>query len=208
MNYTCNTTSNTSESLEEEVFRPSVPKPFRKVLAQSLEFYVSGPIKEPEDYVGWFDLIRNAGPNDQIYLYINSGGGNVDTALQFMRVLSETEAYVTASIEGSCCSAATMIFLCADAFEITPHSLFMVHNYSGGIVGKGGEIYDQALFERSWSEEFLKSIYKDFLTEEEVQKLLDNKDLWLSSEAVSKRCQTLVSKRKTRHAPIDDESGL
>ena len=88
-----------------------------------------------------------------------------------------------------------MIFLCADIFEITPHSLFMFHNYSGGIFGKGGEIYDQAIFERTWSKNFLNHIYKDFLTHKEIESLLDNKDIWLHSDEVQNRCQHLVEMR-------------
>jgi len=38
-------------------------------------------------------------------------GGNLDTAIQFIRVLGETQAEVITSVEGSCMSAATMIFL-------------------------------------------------------------------------------------------------
>ena len=103
-------------------------------------------------------------------------------------------------------SAATMIFMCADNFEITPHCLFMMHNYSGGIFGKGGEIYDQAVFERKWSKDFLSFIYKHFLTEKEVESLLDNKDLWLSSDEVRARCQKLVEARlKERKLAANDE---
>lgn len=173
----------------------STGKGFRKTLASVHEFYLSGYIDEPQEYIDWFDTIRNATANDTIRIYINSPGGAVDTAIQFMRVLSETEATVVCSVEGSCMSAATMIFLCAQEFEITPHSLFMFHNYSGGIFGKGGEIFDQAVFEREWSSRFLSHIYKDFLTELEIKSLLDNKDMWLHSEDVLVRCQNLAKAR-------------
>jgi ATP-dependent protease ClpP protease subunit len=89
-----------------------------------------------------------------------------------------------------------MIFLCADVFEITPHSLFMFHNYSGGMFGKGGEIYDQAVFEREWSRQFLQHIYRDFLTDKEIESLLENKDLWLHSEEVSNRVEALCEARR------------
>lgn len=179
----------------EEIMAMGNKKSYKKVVAQLYEFYLSGAITEPEDYVEWFDTIRNATENDTVKIYINSQGGVVDTAIQFMRVLSETDAHVICSIEGSCMSAATMVFLCASEFEITPFTLFMMHNYSGGIFGKGAEIYDQAVFERKWSTEFLHHIYKDFLTTEEINALLDNKDIWLSSSEVMERCQKLASAR-------------
>lgn len=180
-------------------------KSYKKVAAQLYEFYLSGVITEPEDYVEWFDTIRNATENDTVKIYINSQGGVVDTAIQFMRVLSETEAHVICSVEGSCMSAATMVFLCAQEFEITPFSLFMMHNYSGGMFGKGAELYDQAVFERKWSTEYFRYIYKDFLEEAEITSLLDNKDIWLTSTEVMERCQKLANARSKAVKATDEE---
>ena len=179
----------------EEILSVGNKKSYKKVAAQLYEFYLSGAITEPEDYVEWFDTIRNATENDTVKIYINSQGGMVDTAIQFMRVLSETDAHVICSIEGSCMSAATMVFLCAQEFEITPFSLFMMHNYSGGMFGKGAELYDLAVFERKWSTEYFRYIYKDFLEEAEITSLLDNKDIWLSSNEVMERCQKMANAR-------------
>ena len=84
-------------------------------------------------------------------------------------------------------SAATIIFLCAEHFEVSPHSIFMFHNYSGGAIGKGGEMIDQLLHERKWSENLLKDVYQDFLTADEIKSMLENKDLWMDGEEVIKR---------------------
>lgn len=160
-----------------------------KITSQIHEFYISGTIKEPSEYIEWFDTIRHARPEDTVKIYINSYGGDMFSGIQFMRVLAETEALVVCSVEGACMSAATMIFLCADQFEVTPHSMFMFHNYSGGTVGKGGEIYDQVRHERKWSERLLKEIYEGFLTDSEIQSLLDNRDMWMDVDEVVSRMQ-------------------
>lgn len=191
---------------EDPIEQAAGPKNgYRKVAANYYEFYLSGSITAPEDYVEWFNIIRNATSNDVVKIYINSRGGDADTAIQFMRVLGETDAHVICSIEGSCMSAATMVFLCAQEFEITPHSLFMVHNYSGGIFGKGAEIYDQAVFERKWSMEFMQHIYKDFLTNNEITSLLDGKDMWMTSSEVMGRCQAMAKARAAEAVDEDDQ---
>lgn len=189
----------------EEILSMGSKKSYKKVVAQLYEFYLSGAITQPDDYVEWFDTIRNATENDTVKIYINSQGGVVDTAIQFMRVLSETEAHVICSVEGSCMSAATMVFLCAQEFEITPFSLFMMHNYSGGMFGKGAELYDQAVFERKWSTEYFRYIYKDFLEEAEITSLLDNKDIWFTSTEVMERCQKLANARSKAVKAPDEE---
>jgi ATP-dependent protease ClpP protease subunit len=164
-----------------------------KAVAQVHEFYLTGTIEEPENYLEWFDTIRHAGEHDLVKIYINSYGGDLFTAIQFMRVLADTEATVVCSVEGACMSAATMVFMCADQFEVTPHSVFMFHNYSGGTIGKGGEMIDQLLHERKWSERLMNEIYKDFMTEAEIKSMLDNKDMWMDGEEVVVRMNTRVA---------------
>ena len=153
------------------------------------EFYLVGEIKKADEYIEWFDIIRNAGKNDVINIHINSYGGDLFTAIQLIRVLGECEGTVVTSVEGACMSAATMIFLCADGFEVSNHSMFMFHNYSGGTIGKGGEMYDNIVHERKWSENLLREIYSDFLTEDEIQSILNNKDIWMEGDEVIKRLE-------------------
>jgi ATP-dependent protease ClpP protease subunit len=178
---------------------------FSKVIGNLYEFYLSGEIEEASEYTEWFDTIRNARSTDTIKIYINSGGGDLYTALQFLRVMSETDAHVITSVEGACMSAATMIFLHGDEFEVTPHSLFMFHNYSAGVFGKGGEMFDQLQFERAWSENFLSEVYKDFLTPEEIQSMLHNKDIWMTSEQVMARINLLLAKVAAQQE-LDEET--
>lgn len=72
--------------------------------------------------------------------------------------------------------------------------MFMFHNYSGGTIGKGGEMIDQLVHERKWSDRLLKSIYKGFLTDEEIKGMLDNKDIWMDGEEVVKRLKNRQQK--------------
>lgn len=166
------------------------------------EFYLSGEIKKAEEYIDWFDIIRNASSKDVVNIHINCYGGDLFTAIQMMRVLGECEGSVITSVEGACMSAATMIFLCADGFEVSNHSMFMFHNYSGGTIGKGGEMYDNIVHERKWSEKLLREIYANFLTEEEIGLILNNKDIWMDGEEVIKRLES----KKEKVNQIEEES--
>lgn len=166
------------------------------------EFYLSGEIKKSEEYIDWFDIIRNASSKDVVNIHINCYGGDLFTAIQMMRVLGECEGSVITSVEGACMSAATMIFLCADGFEVSNHSMFMFHNYSGGTIGKGGEMYDNIVHERKWSEKLLREIYANFLTEEEISLILNNKDIWMDGEEVIKRLES----KKEKVNEVEEES--
>lgn len=166
----------------------NVTKAFVNKPVSSLHtFYLSGQIEEPSEYISWFEIMRNAGETDVIQIHINSYGGDLFTAIQFLRAIADTQAHVICSVEGACMSAATMIFLSADTFEVSEHSIFMFHNYSGGTFGKGGEMIDQLVHERKWSQHLLNRIYKEFLEESEISALLENKDIWMDGEEVLKR---------------------
>jgi ATP-dependent Clp protease protease subunit len=166
----------------------SLQKAFvNKPINQLHSFYLSGNIEDPSEYVAWFELMRNAGEHDAIQIHINSYGGDLFTAIQFMRAIADTPAHVICSVEGACMSAATMIFLCADSYEVSEHSMFMFHNYSSATFGKGGEMFDNIIHERKWSEHLLNRVYDGFLNKEEVASLLHNKDIWMDGEEVLKR---------------------
>jgi hypothetical protein len=63
-------------------------------------------------------------------------------------------------------------------------------------------MYDQITHFRTWSEKLFTSFYKDFLTNDEIKSMLDNKDIWMDAQEVIKRLQKLQKpdevKNKTR----------
>jgi len=153
--------------------------------------YLNGDIKQSEEYIDTFDVMRNAQQNDIIYIHINSVGGDVSSTIQFIRCMGDSKAHIICSVEGYCMSAATMIFLAADSYEISDHSVFMFHDYSGGTFGKGGEMYDQITHERRWTESLLQDVYKDFMTKEEIESLIKGKDMWMTAKEVSTRLKKI-----------------
>lgn len=179
---------------------PSKTRFFAQPVSTVVNLYLCGEIKAAEEYVEWFQLFRAAGENDIIYIRINSEGGDLFAALQLVRAIQESQATIIASVEGICMSAATLIFLSADRFELSEHTMFMFHNYSSGTIGKGGEMYDQITHFRAWSDKLFNSFYKDFLTPEEIKSMLDNKDIWLDAEEVALRL-----KHKVEAAAAEEE---
>lgn len=182
-----------------DLFKPPINQNQRVITKQAVnihEFYLCGDIESAEEYIDWFDTIRSASSNDVIKIYINSHGGDLFTAIQFMRVLAETEGNVVISVEGACFSAATLVFLCAETFEVSEHSMFMFHNYSSSAVGKGGEMFDRLIYEREWSEKLFKQSYQDFLTDKEIQTMLEGKDIWMDGDAVLTRLKKRAKANK------------
>lgn len=171
-------------------------------VARQHSLYLSGPILGPEHYTKWFHLMRHCSENDVIMLHINSQGGDAATAIQFMRAMTDSPATIIASVEGNCMSAATMIFLTADLFQVSEHSMFMFHNYSGFSYGKGGEMFDSITHERKWSKNMLEGCYRDFLTQAEIDAMLDGKDIWMDADEATER---LMKRAELREAEEQQE---
>lgn len=153
------------------------------------EYYLSDEIGPPSEYISWFHEIRNCRETDAIKIHINCPGGNLFTTIQFLQALQETEAHIIVSVEGACMSAATLIFLVADEYMITNHSMFLFHNYSAGTVGKGGEMYHGIVHERKWSTGLFRDMYTDFLTDGEIADMANDKDIWLDANQVLERLE-------------------
>ena len=166
---------------------PLVRGVFNRPTGQILDFYLNSTIGSPEDYAEWNQILRSSGEQDVVYLHINCYGGQALTAVQLMRAISESRATVVASVEGACMSAATFLFLMADVCEISDHSIFMFHNFSGGTIGKGNEMMAQVHHNDKWARGLMESIYKDFFTQEEIDSILEGKDYWLSPDEVTER---------------------
>jgi ATP-dependent protease ClpP protease subunit len=164
-----------------------------------IEFYLCGEIGDPDEYIEWFHLISNARESDIIKININSPGGNLFTAVQLLQALETSNAHLVMNVAGACMSAATLIFLAGDEYLVNEHSAFLFHNYSGGVAGKGGEMYHSVVHQRKWSEHILRKVYSDFLTEEEISHLIEDKDIWMEADTVIQRLHErneIVEKRQ------------
>jgi ATP-dependent protease ClpP protease subunit len=163
------------------------PKIFERTMSRTYDLYLHDEIRGPDDYIEWNQLFRTATAEDVIYIHINSYGGQINTAIQLIRAMRETSATIVTSIEGACMSAATMIFLQGDVCEISSHSQFMVHTYSGAAWGKGNEMASQVLHDSDWISNLMHDIYAHFFSKAEIQAVIDGKDVWLAPDDVFAR---------------------
>jgi ATP-dependent protease ClpP protease subunit len=179
---------------------------FENTVARVINLYLCGQILGSEEYTEWYQLLRSVTPNDIVYIRVNSEGGDLFAALQLVRAIEECRGRVIISVEGLCMSAATLILLASDCYEISDHTIFMFHNYSSGAFGKGGEMFDQVSHFRTWSQKLFTSAYSGFLTPEEIKSMLDGKDIWMDAQEVVKRLKKNDPKKKSKGKTINKKS--
>lgn len=154
---------------------------------KSLDIYLTDSISVPAEYNEMCSLITTASPNTKVTLHINNGGGIIDAAFMIIDAIKKSKAQVHAVLSGTVASAATVITLACDTIEVVPYTSFMIHNYSSGTQGKGHEMKAYMDFNNSELNNAFKDIYAGFLTEDEMQSVIDGKDMWMGQAEVLER---------------------
>jgi ATP-dependent protease ClpP protease subunit len=151
------------------------------------DIYICNHIFSPNEYVDIVDVLLSSKENDEVHIYLNSGGGWCRTTTQIVNAMKYCKANITCHASGLVASCATWIFLAGDHFVIDDDVEFMCHYYSGGMHGKGNEIKADADFSTKYYERLFKKIYKGFLTKDEIKKLIEGKDYYFTQKQVAKR---------------------
>lgn len=160
------------------------------------DVYILGELGDVQDYTEHFQTLREAAEGDTIHIYINNVGGRVDTAVQYVNCMRNSQAKVVAHIEGLCHSAATYIFLTADEWVVNKNCLMLIHNYSGGAYGKGADLKLQVDANHNWITTLMEDIYLPFLSTDELDEVVRNGDMWLTSEKILERLSAVVEHRE------------
>ena len=156
------------------------------VTSQIINIHIDEEILEPEHYREVFNVIRDANEGDLITLYINSIGGDVSTFVEFYNLITECRARIVGYLYMGYSSAAMLALICPELILTEFCSLF-VHSPSGESTGKVGEIKSHGDFFKEWSEEIITSVYKGYLTDKEIEKVLEGKEFWHDKREIEKR---------------------
>lgn len=124
---------------------------------------------------------------EQIIMVINNNGGELASTLSIIDSMSRCTCEIIGRLSGTVASAGTIIALACDKLEIAPHTSFMVHSASDGISGKTHETKAYIEFSDKNTREIFNSVYKGFLTDTEIKKVLDGKDMWMGAAEVEER---------------------
>lgn len=157
---------------------------------KEVDFYLIDIIDDIADYIDFLREVDSCRNDDLITIHINCYGGNTDVGMNIYDCLRQSPANVEVSIEGACCSCASMIMLAGNCWRVTPHAYVMIHSWSEGIYGKWHEIISKFNYDKSVFEKQFRELYKDFLTDEEIEDCLKGKDFYFDSNETVKRLNT------------------
>ena len=165
----------------------------RKEMTSTLyEYYLVDDIGEASDYIELCDVLRSASPNDEVLIRINSGGGSLATANMIVNAIRESQAHVHGFIESTCASAATLIYLSCHSYSLSEDADMMIHTSSSLYGGKEHEQHSYVTFSRKKIHKMVRDRYAGFLTEKEIENVLNGQDCYFDSEEIAERLENFT----------------
>lgn len=142
---------------------------------------IDGQYITPEDFAEDIERIKDKA---RIIIKLNSGGGDVYTALAIHNALKALPAHKTVIVEGLAASAASVIMCAGDEVHVYPGSIVMVHGVSG-YVNDRLDIFDVRKLARNFDavERAMATIYaeKTGKTIDEMRQMM-NAETWMTGQ--------------------------
>ena len=164
-------------------------------------------IKEVNYYSGVIERMSTLTSNDQVHFVLNSGGGTADGAMALITAIENTDATVIGIVEGKCHSAASIILMHCDAAAVGNYAHMLCHVWSNFDGGKAPDFDSSYNFNRKFLRNFIEDSYKYFLTDEEIQQMLDGRDWWFDADEITSRIQNRFEALQLEYEEMqEDES--
>lgn len=166
-------------------------------------FYLSTQIRDPGTYTDMIHTIRTAGPEDVIFMCLNTPGGRLDTGIQIVNAMRASEATVVAVLEAEAASMGAILFLAADEHVVQDNCRMMFHDFSGGgsSGAKGNEQFKELTAAIQLYNKLMKDICTPFLTPQEVDRIIKGEDFWMDSDQIRKRLKSVADAKEAAANP-------
>ena len=157
-----------------------------KVISYIYNISLDEDIEDPAKYREIFNILQRATEHDIINFYINSHGGILVTFVQLYNLLLNCKATTTAVIY-TAHSVAALIALSCTKIIVTKFSNMMFHNSTWSVEGDSTKMKDHSDFFFESYKEILETVTRGFLTDKEIEKIMEGKEIWVNQQNIEKR---------------------
>ena len=172
------------------------------------DVFIDTDIGSPAAYRDLNFLLNTASEDDHFNLYINSPGGQLNTALMIIESLKVTEASTTAIIQGECHSAASMITMYCQEVHVLDSAHMLLHTATYGTVGNTSNVKAHTEFTTRQVEKLITDTYSGFLSPEEIEKVKLGVELWFDAEEIRERLEDRIEYLKSQEEDkTEDKNG-
>jgi len=167
---------------------------------QHHDVFLDSSIEEPNEYRELLSILFNANEGDTVSIFINSPGGNLNTAIAIIEGIKHSNAQVDGYIVGECHSAASIISMYCHNVMVMDNAYSLVHTASFGSSGNTNNVKSHTEFTVQMVEKLLNEAYEGFLTKDELHKVKQGVELWFNAEQIrtkmENRAKILSKKNK------------
>ena len=159
-------------------------------------------VREPRYYRPFIRHLDNLEEDDQVSVHLKTYGGSYDGALALIQAFNSTEATVVAFIEGHCDSAGSIIALSCPNIVVSPFATMLCHTAK---YGTGGSILNVQKYSSFMIEQIhstMEEVYKDFLTEDELARVLAGEEFIFNAKEISKRLKKKFNLQEKRRKAL------
>jgi ATP-dependent protease ClpP protease subunit len=147
-------------------------------------------VKSAKYYRHICNKIRELGETDEVEFNINSNGGDLHGLISLLDAINLTNANVTAYCKGSCDSAASLLALSCHDIVVSPYCTMLVHFAEMGIQpDRMYELRNQLDHYNELCKRVFVDVYQGFLTDAEIEDVINGKQMWLQSEEIIERLE-------------------
>lgn len=157
-------------------------------------FYFDEDIREPSYYRYLSEILASTTPDDSVTFVINSGGGNAYGMTSVLSAMSMCVADIHGILVGDAMSAASAIFLACNTYEVGDFSSMMIHTASYGLGGKHTDVGSSYRHTERWIENFVNTTYSRFLSKEELEIVINGRDLYFTADEIAEKLSIMVER--------------
>lgn len=149
-------------------------------------------IIQPSYYRAVVQALEDANEGDTFIFKVASRGGALAGLQVLLEGIKNTQAHTVAMLVGQCASAASIFTLHCDTVIVTDSADMLAHFVSYTTGGKGADIVSHVAHVAKTSEKLIRSTYEHFLSESEINAIIDGKEMYLDADEIRER----LSKRE------------
>jgi len=170
-----------------EAEKPKLLITARQRVSTEYDVSIRDAIDSNDYFADLIELLRTATQADVFNLYFSTDGGMLDATQELLAAMSVTEATVVGHLVNKAISAGSIIFLNCHQCQVYAGSHMMIHQMSYSTGGGNQNVKGQVDFYSKMNENLVRDNYIGFLTPEEIQDVLNGKDVYLEDADVAQR---------------------
>ena len=184
---------------EEENKYPSI---FATPRGSQYSINVSQVFGSPYTFDEAIHILGVASPDDIIVFQINSDGGQLYSLIALQNVIRSSQAQIHMNLIGMAASAGGALFLTegVSSYGVGDNTCLMIHNM---LCGTGYDdthkIVTRAEHNKKINDRFVRETYLNFLSETEIQSVLDGKEIYLEDHEIKARLEKRESLRESEY---------